>query len=87
MFSTSFLYRFVQTPYYAHFGVAKGVPISKDYGLWNFEKNVETKLVGYCDSDWVVIKMTWKHFRLYGFFGSWILSWSSKKQQSLLDSR
>ena len=90
MFATSLLSRFMHNPSQTHFGAAKRVLRyvrgTLDYGLC-YGKDVDAKLVGYCDSDWAGSVDDMKSTSGYVFsLGSGVFSWASKKQQTVAQS-
>jgi transposase InsO family protein len=90
MFAASLLSRFMSTPSHKHFGVGKRVLRyimgTLNFGI-RFEKNLEVKLRGFCDSDWGGCVDDMKSTSGYAFsLGSGVFSWLSKKQQSVAQS-
>lgn len=90
MFATSLLSRFMHNPSQTHFGAAKRVlryiQGTLDYGI-SYEKNVDAKLIGFCDSDWAGSVDDMKSTSGYTFsLGSGVFSWASKKQQTVAQS-
>ena len=90
MYATSLLSRFMHNPRQIHLGVARRVlryiQGTLDYGIL-FERKVEPKLIGYCDSDWGGCLDDMKSTSGYVFtLGSGVFSWGSKKQQTVAQS-
>ncbi|KAG6486941.1 hypothetical protein ZIOFF_055522 [Zingiber officinale] len=90
MYVASMLSRFMQSPSHFHLGVAKHVlryvQGTTDLGL-SFQKNYTVNLVGYCDSDLGGSLDDMKSTSGYCFsFGLAMISWLSKKQQSVVQS-
>ncbi|EOY18307.1 Uncharacterized protein TCM_042900 [Theobroma cacao] len=85
MYSTSLLSRFMQAPSTLHFiavkRIIKNVKGTLNYGL-RYEKNENSELHGYSDSDWAGSLEDSKSTR--GFclsFGSGVFCWNNKKQE------
>ena len=80
----------MSSPSHFHLGVAKrllrylqGI---MNYGI-KYEKNLNVKLIGFCDSDWSGCLDDMKSTFGYAFsLGSSIFSWLSKKQQMVAQS-
>ncbi|KAG6489510.1 hypothetical protein ZIOFF_050781 [Zingiber officinale] len=90
MYAASMLSRFMQSPSHFHLGAAKRVlryvQGTTDLGL-SFQKNHTLNLVGYCGSDLGGSLDDMKSTSGYCFsFGSAMISWLSKKQQSVAQS-
>jgi hypothetical protein len=86
-FYVNMLSRFMQNPSKNHYGAAKRVlryiAGTADHGLW-YEKNKDVVLRGYCDSDWASCLDDRKSTSGYAFsLGSGVISWGSKKQNSI----
>ena len=87
MFATSMLSQFMYKPSQTHFGAAKRIlryiQGTLDFGIL-YEKNVDAKLLGFCDSDWAGCVDDMKSTSRYAFsLGSSVFSWTSKKQQPM----
>ncbi|CAL5391936.1 unnamed protein product [Camellia sinensis] len=90
MYATSLLSRFMHSPSQIHFGVAKRVlryiQGTLNYGIF-YEKFVDAKLLGFCDSDWAGCVDDMRSTSGYAFsLGLGVISWSSKKQQTVAQS-
>ncbi|XP_058211421.1 uncharacterized mitochondrial protein AtMg00810-like [Rhododendron vialii] len=90
MYATSMLSRFMHNASQTHFGVAKRVlrylQGTLDYGIL-YEKNVDTKLLGFCDSNWAGCVDDMKNTSAYAFsLGLGVFSWASKNQQTVAQS-
>ena len=90
MYATSLLSRYMHKPSQTHFGAAKRVlryiQGTSDFGIM-YKKNVEIKLLGFCDSDWVGSIDDMRSTSGYVFsLGSGAVSWASKKQQTVAQS-
>ena len=90
MYATSLLSRFMHKPSQTHFGAAKRVlryiQGTLDFGIM-YERNVETKLFGFCDSDWGGCVDDMRSTSGYVFsLGSGVISCASKKQQTVAQS-
>ncbi|KAK5846698.1 hypothetical protein PVK06_002995 [Gossypium arboreum] len=90
MFRVSLLSRFMHCCDVNHFKAAKRilryVKGTLSYGV-KFEKRNEFKLIGYPDSDWVGSVNDMKSTSGYFFtLGSGFFNWSSKKQQTVVQS-
>ena len=84
MYATSLLSRFMHNPRQTHIGVARRVlryiQGTLDYGIL-FERKVEPKLIGYCDSDCGRCLNDMESTSGYVFsLGSGVFSGGSKKQ-------
>ncbi|KAL6145529.1 hypothetical protein ACLB2K_056215 [Fragaria x ananassa] len=86
MYAASFMPRFMHNPTKIHYGAARRIlryiQGIMDFGIL-YERNVEPKLFGFCDSDWGGrvddLKFTGYTFTL----GTGVFSWASKKQKSV----
>jgi hypothetical protein len=90
MFPASLLSRFMNDPSHIHLGAAKRVlryiQGTLGYGI-KYDSKVETKLIGFCDSDWAGCMDDMKSTSGYVFsLGSGAFSWCSKKQQTVAQS-
>ncbi|EOY14205.1 Cysteine-rich RLK (RECEPTOR-like protein kinase) 8 [Theobroma cacao] len=90
MFATSFLSRFMQAPSIHHFTIAKRilryVKGTASYGL-RFLKSESYDLQGFTDSDWARSVDDSKSTGRYCFsFGSGVFTWSSRKQEVVVQS-
>lgn len=90
MYATSMSSRFMHNASQTHLGVAKRVlrylQGTLDFGIL-YEKNVNAKLLGFCDSDWAGCVDDMKSTSGYAFsLGSGVFSWASKKQQTVAQS-
>ncbi|XP_028111765.1 uncharacterized protein LOC114310053 [Camellia sinensis] len=90
MYATSLLSQFMHSLSQIHFGVAKimlrYIQGTLDYGIF-YEKFLDAKLLGFCDSDWGGCVDDMKSTSGYAFsLRSSIISWSSKKQQTVAQS-
>ncbi|XP_059669236.1 uncharacterized mitochondrial protein AtMg00810-like [Cornus florida] len=90
MYATSLLSRFMHNPSQIHVGAAKRVlryiQGTLDFGIL-YEKNVDAKLFGFCDSDWAECIDDMRSTSGYAFsLGSGIFSWASKKQETVAQS-
>jgi transposase InsO family protein len=90
MFAASLLSRFMNDPSHIHLGAAKRVlryiQGTLGYGI-KYDSKVETKLIGFCDSDWAGCMDDMKSTSGYVFsLGSGAFSWCSKKQQTVAQS-
>ncbi|XP_016747294.1 secreted RxLR effector protein 161-like [Gossypium hirsutum] len=88
--AVSILSRFMHCPNETHMRVAKRV-IRYIKGTWSygvkFLKHGELKLIGFSDSDWGGSIDDMKSTSGYCFFlGSGMFSWSSKKQETVVQS-
>lgn len=88
MFATSLLSRFMHCPSQTYLGAAERV-LRYLQGTVNFgvryERNLQQKLVGYCDSDWGGCFDDMKSTSGYAFsFGSGVFSWASENNNQLL---
>ncbi|XP_026434325.1 uncharacterized protein LOC113331897 [Papaver somniferum] len=87
MFASSMLSRFMSSPSHLHLGAAKRL-LRYIQGTMNFgimySRNLDVKLVGYCDSDLGGCIDDMKSIPGYAFsLGSGIFSWASKKQPTV----
>jgi len=90
MFATSLLSRFMNSPSHIHLGAAKRVlryiQDTLNHGI-KYDKEVETNVIDFCDSDWVGYMDEMKSTSEYVFSqGSGAFSWCSKKQQTVVKS-
>ncbi|XP_059663652.1 secreted RxLR effector protein 161-like [Cornus florida] len=90
MYATSLLSRFMHNPSQIHVGAAKRVLRYRqgtlDFGIL-YEKNVDAKLFGFCDSDWAGFVDDMRSTSGYAFsLGSGVFSWASKKQETVAQS-
>ncbi|KAL5726897.1 hypothetical protein ACHQM5_000142 [Ranunculus cassubicifolius] len=86
-YSVSLLSRFMQEPSNLHFAAAKRIlrylQGTKNYSL-KYAKEEDNKLAGFTDSDWAGSIDDRKSTSGYVFcLGSKVISWSSKKQQTI----
>ncbi|CAH9054752.1 unnamed protein product [Cuscuta europaea] len=87
MYATSLLSRFMESPTETHYGAAKRLlrylQGTINYGIW-YKTTPDSRLTGYCDSDWAGSQDDMKSTSGYAFkLGSGIFSWGSKKQDSV----
>ena len=87
MFATSLLSRFMHKPTRIHYGAAKRIlryiQGTIKFGIM-YERNVEPKLFGFCDSDWGGSVDDLKSTSGYTFtLGTGVFSWASNKQKSV----
>nr|XP_028946832.1 uncharacterized protein LOC114820387 [Malus domestica] len=87
MYVASLLSRFMHKPTYIHYGVAKRIlryiQGRLDFGIM-YERNVEPKLYGFCNSDWGGSVDNLKSTSGYTFtLGTGVFFWASKKQKSV----
>lgn len=90
MYAVSLLSIFMQEPTQMHFGAAKRIlwylHSTLDYGIL-YKPIQDSKLIGYCDSDWGGSLDDMKRTSSYVFsIGSGVCSWMSKKQNSVAQS-
>ncbi|XP_059629958.1 uncharacterized mitochondrial protein AtMg00810-like [Cornus florida] len=90
MYATSLLSRFMHNPSQIHVGAAKRVlryiQGTLDFGIL-YEKNVDAKLFGFCDSDWAGCVDDMRSTSGCAFsLGSGVFSWASKKQETVAQS-
>uniref|UniRef100_A0A3Q7I336 Reverse transcriptase Ty1/copia-type domain-containing protein n=1 Tax=Solanum lycopersicum TaxID=4081 RepID=A0A3Q7I336_SOLLC len=87
-FSISMVYRFMHNPTKHHFGAVKRilryVAGTTDFGIW-YSRKSDFRLFGFTDSDWAGCLDDRKSTSGYAFsLGSGFLSWSSKKQETVV---
>ncbi|GKV50056.1 hypothetical protein SLEP1_g56772 [Rubroshorea leprosula] len=90
MHSVSLLSRFMHSPSEIHFKVAKRilryVKGTTDFGVL-YKCSTNVKLIGFIDSDWASLEEDMKSTSRQCFsIGSGLISWSSKKQDSVAKS-
>ncbi|XP_059658324.1 secreted RxLR effector protein 161-like [Cornus florida] len=90
MYATSLLSRFMHNPSQIHVGAAKRllryIQGTLDFGIL-YDKNVNAKLFGFCDSDWAGCVNDMRSTSGYAFsFGSGVFLWASKKQEIVAQS-
>ncbi|XP_024164182.1 secreted RxLR effector protein 161-like [Rosa chinensis] len=87
MYAASLLSRFMHKPTKVHYGAAKRIlryiQGTIEFGIM-YERNVEPKLFGFCDSDWGGSVDDLKSTSGYTFIlGTGVFYWASKKQKSV----
>ena len=90
IYATSLLSRFMQSPSQIHFGAGKRIlrylQGTKEFGMW-YTTEINSKLLGYTDSDWAGSADDMKSTSGYAFsLGSGMFSWASKKQATVAQS-